>query len=129
MSKDLKYYRGLPYSLKVDQFEEAEDGETYYRAVYEEMPQVKGVHQDRLLAIKLAKELFDSYVEAQLAWGEEIPEPAVKRFRKRGGLYKFSVDATSPSSSSGASSVQQDTKQHRETKAEAAGHQFASGGV
>lgn len=100
MKKDLDYYRSLPYSLTVDRFEEEEDGETYYRASYEELPHVKGVHEERLMAVRLAKELFDSYIEAQLEWGGEIPEPE-PRFRKRGGLYKF--DASDQSRSGGSS--------------------------
>ena len=67
MSRDLDYYRRLPYKLDVDRFEEEEDGRYYFCASYLELPAVKGVHSDRLMAIKLARELFDSYVEAQLA--------------------------------------------------------------
>lgn len=93
MKKDLAYYRSLPYSLQVERFREEEDGQVYFRAKYEELPQVKGVHQDRLVAIQLAKELFDTYVEALLSWGEEIPEPEQTRYRKRGGLFKFEADS------------------------------------
>ena len=91
MSRDLDYYRRLPYKLDVDRFEEEEDGRYYFCASYLELPAVKGVHSDRLMAIKLARELFDSYVEAQLAWGEEIPEPPEPRFRRPGGLFRFVV--------------------------------------
>lgn len=91
MSKDLNHYRGLPYTLRVDRFHEEEDGKAYYCAAYEQLPQVKGVHEDRLLAIKLAKELFDAFVEAQIHWGAPIPEPAEQRSRKRGGLYGFAT--------------------------------------
>lgn len=89
MTKNLQYYRGLPYTLDVERFVEEADGETYFRAVYRELPNVKGIHRDRLLAISLAKELFDAYVEAQLEWGEEVPEPEAVRYRKPGGLFKF----------------------------------------
>lgn len=88
MKKDLTYYRGLPYTLRTTRSVDPEDGQMYYYAAYEELP-VRGVHEDRLLAIKLAKELFDSYVEAQLAWGEPVPEPESRRSPKHGGRYTF----------------------------------------
>ena len=91
MSKDLSYYRALPYALRVDRFVEPEDGAEYYRATFVQLPQVIGIHKDRLLAINLAKELFDDYVEAQLAWSEEVPEPDAPRTRKRGGLFRFTL--------------------------------------
>jgi hypothetical protein len=91
MKKNLAYYKNLPYTLRVERFEEEEDGRTYFCASYQEMPHVKGVHENRLIAVRLAKELFDDYVEAQLEWGREIEEPDVPRYRKRGGLWKFSL--------------------------------------
>lgn len=104
MSKNLAYYQSLPYRLIVERFEE-EDGEVYFRAFYKEIPRVKGIHKERLQAIRLAKELFDSYVEAQLEWGEEIPQPETPRFRKRGGLFKFEGDRESRSGVSPAKGV------------------------
>lgn len=126
MKKNLDYYRSLPYTLKLDRFEEEEDGEIYFCAYFEQLPHVKGVHPDRLMAIKLAKELFDSYVEAQLAWGEEIPEPSAPRSRKVGGLYKLrALDSPSgaPDASGGLQLPPYDrlhrTKQKSETTAAA----------
>jgi predicted RNase H-like HicB family nuclease len=89
MKKDLAYYQGLPYHLEVSRFVEDEDGETYYCATYPRLPRVRGIHQDRASAVKLARELFDSYVEAQLEWGEDIPEPDVSRYREPGGRFAF----------------------------------------
>jgi predicted RNase H-like HicB family nuclease len=89
MKKDLAYYQGLPYHLVVSRFVEDEDGETYYCATYPRLPRVRGVHRDRASAVTLAKELFDSYVEAQLKWGEDIPEPDVPRYREPGGSFAF----------------------------------------
>lgn len=89
MKHDLAYYRSLPYRLDVTRFVEEEDDALYYCAAYVQLPEVKGVHEDRLLAITLAKELFDSYVDAQLEWGEPIPEPESRRYREPGGLFKF----------------------------------------
>lgn len=89
MSKNLAYYRRLPYSLRVDRLVEEDEGDIYFCASYPLLPQVKGVHADRQIAISMARELFDAFVEAQLAWGEEIPEPEPSRSRKVGGLYGF----------------------------------------
>ena len=89
MKKDLAYYRSLPYTLRVTRFVEEEDGETYFCASYDQIPHVKGVHEERLLAVRLAKELFDAYIEAQLAWGQDIPVPDSPRFRKPGGQFKM----------------------------------------
>lgn len=101
MKKTLEYYRGLPYHLRVTRFVEDEDQGLYYCASYAQLPEVKGIHQDRLVAVRLAKELFDSYIEAHLDWGEDIPEPASRRSRKPGGLYK--IHEVSPSESERAS--------------------------
>jgi len=89
MKRDLAYYRSLPYRLTVERLEEPEDGLTYYCASYDELPTVKGVHTDQQMARKLAKELFDSYIEAHLEWGREIPEPATSRSPKVGGRFTF----------------------------------------
>ncbi len=88
MTKDLDYYRGLPYTRRKTRFQDKEDGKLYYCVFFEQLPDVKGIHQEELRAIKLAQELFDSYILAQLEWDEDIPEPN-PRFRKRGGLWKF----------------------------------------
>lgn len=90
MTKDLDYYRGLPYARRTTRFQDDEDGEFYYCVSFEQLPEVKGIHQDELRAIKLAHELFDAYILAQLEWGEDIPE-ASPRFRKPGGLWRFEV--------------------------------------
>ena len=89
MKKDLAYYRGLPYRMELGRFEEEEDGQRYYCASYIHLPQVKGVHQDRLMAIKLARNSFDSFVEARLQWGEKIEEPETPRYREPGGFSKI----------------------------------------
>lgn len=128
MKKDLAYYKSLPYSLTVERFEEEEDGEFYFRAQYRELPRVEGVHQDRLVAIRLAKELFDAYVETLLEWGEEIPEPDVRRFRKRGGLFKFEAVEASPSEGSpeaDAAQVQDGNFPWEDTGADTAGARVA----
>lgn len=96
MKNDLAYYRGLPYNLEIRRFTDEEDDQIYYCASYKQLPTVKGVDRDRLLAIRLAKELFDSYIEAQLEWGEAIPEPDSRRFREAGGLFKFKGTVSDP---------------------------------
>lgn len=88
MKKGLDYYRSLPYRRIVTRFQEEEDGETYFCVSFVEIPEVKGLHQDRLKAIQLANELFDAYVVAQLSWHEDIPEPNEQRYRL-GGLFKI----------------------------------------
>lgn len=85
MKKDLTYYRALPYSRTVTRFKDEEDGKVYFCVSFKEIPEIKGVHEDRPRAIQLANELFDAYVVAQLAWKEHIDEPEVQRYR-RGGL-------------------------------------------
>ena len=108
MKRDLAYFRGLPYEFYVDRFVEEEDGKIYYRAAYRELPAIQGVHQDSLLAINLARELFDSYVEAQLEWGNDLPEPA-PRFRAPGGQLKISTTDSSEGSDLSVSSVKPQT--------------------
>ena len=112
MKKDLGYYRSLPYSLTVERFTDEEDGETYFRASFKELPHVKGVHRERLMAVQLAKELFDSYIQAQLEWEEDIPEPEARRFRKRGGLFKFEASLESRSGSTAESDFESPTDPH-----------------
>lgn len=91
MKKDLAYYRSLPYRRTIRRFMEEEDGEIYFCVSFAELPHVKGIHTNHLEALRLAHELFDAYVQAQLEWGEPIPEPETGRKPKRGGRWTFAA--------------------------------------
>ena len=81
MKKDLNYYRRLPYSRTMAWVDE-DSGDGYWCVRIEELPGLIAAHTDRLRAVEMAKEMFDEYIEAHIAWGNEIPVPEERRFRR-----------------------------------------------
>ena len=70
---DLSYYRVLSYRRLVKPV--TEQGETYFLAWIEQIPDVKADGATREEALINLGEAFDDYVTAMLEWGDPIPEP------------------------------------------------------
>lgn len=72
-TKNLSYYRRLPYTRTVGR--EEYEGERWYAAQISELPGLVAAGETRAKAMAELDKAFDSYIEAQLEWGGEIPEP------------------------------------------------------
>lgn len=71
--KAVAYYRRLPYTRRVRLHEEGESA--YFVAYVEELPALQIDGETKEEALKRLDDMFDDFIEAQLEWGEEIPEP------------------------------------------------------
>ena len=74
MSKDLAYYRLLPYEREWVMREEA--GEKYFVVRLRDLPAVAGDGSTRDEAVDDLREAFDEFVSAWIEDGRRIPEPA-----------------------------------------------------
>jgi len=74
MSKDLAYYRLLPYEREWAVGEEA--GEKYFVVRLKDLPAVAGDGSTRDEAANDLREAFDEFVSAWIEGGRQIPEPA-----------------------------------------------------
>lgn len=75
MQKDLRYYKGLPYTLKVEP--ETDSKGRVWIADYIELPGCKTDGPTQEEAVANAQELFDEYISTALTSGLDIPEPEV----------------------------------------------------
>jgi predicted RNase H-like HicB family nuclease len=73
MSKDLMYYRLLPYEREWMMREEA--GEKYFVVRLRDLPAVAGDGSSREEAVEDLRAAFDEFVVAWLEAGREVPEP------------------------------------------------------
>lgn len=73
MTKDLTYYRRLPYTRRVEVRQD--DSTTYFLARIAEIPfiRIHGASQEDALAA--LQEVFDDCIQAMIDSGDEIPEP------------------------------------------------------
>lgn len=75
-TKDVAYYRRLPYTRQVDLRRDS-DGSVYYVARIKEMPSLRMDGETREEALLKLDETFDDWIESMLEMGDEIPEPDV----------------------------------------------------
>jgi predicted RNase H-like HicB family nuclease len=82
MTKDIDYYRSLPYQRTAELVED-ESGR-YYLARIEEMRGLGGDGDTPEAALRDLDAAFEAYVSVCLEDGLEIPEPAEPRTAARG---------------------------------------------
>lgn len=75
-SKDVAYYRRLPYTRKLELRQDG-DGSVYFIARIKEIPALRIDGETREEALLKLDETFDDWIESMLEMGDEIPEPDV----------------------------------------------------
>ena len=80
MTRDITYYRALPYKKMV--WREDDGAESYFMAEIKELPGCLADGDTRSEALFNLKDAFDSYIEVSLEVGRDIPEPE-RRIRSR----------------------------------------------
>ena len=76
MNKDLDYYDGLPWRVSIDP-ERQDDGQIIFVASHPEFDGVLGTGETPEAALADLHEARRSMIEALLAEGYPVPEPAV----------------------------------------------------
>ena len=76
MNKDLDYYDGLPWRMIIDP-ERQEDGQIIFVASHPEFDGVLGTGETLEAALADLHEARQAMIEALLAEGYPVPEPAV----------------------------------------------------
>lgn len=75
MEKDLQYYRGLPFTRRIERKKGGGEGEHYFTAEIEELPSLLATGPTRAEVLYDLDAVFDDYIESSLEWGDRIPEP------------------------------------------------------
>lgn len=93
MTKDLAYYKALPYTRVVSI--EHYDDEKWYVVEIAELPALTAAGKARQEAFVEMDKAFDAFIEANLEWNAELPEPGHKVPRRSPetilGSFKFSA--------------------------------------
>ena len=76
MKKDLNYYDGLPWQVRIDP-EQQDDGRIIFVASHPEFDGVLGTGETSDVALADLHSARRSMIEALLAEGYPVPEPAV----------------------------------------------------
>jgi predicted RNase H-like HicB family nuclease len=74
--KDLRYYKKLPYTLKLD-FVTENDGTSYWLAEYVELRGCETEGESEVDAVANLQNLFDEYISMRLEETSPIPEPSI----------------------------------------------------
>lgn len=92
MAKTPEYYRRLAYTRRV-RLAQDERG-PHFVAFIDELPGVEAGGATDVEARAALAHAFEDYIEAMLAWGEEIPEPTP--WPQSAGLHPSADFATAP---------------------------------
>lgn len=74
MTKDVAFYRGLPYTRRCSPF--VEEAKLLWHAWIEELPGCEVDADEKAAAFADLQEVFEDYIQTKLEWGSPIPEPA-----------------------------------------------------
>ncbi len=76
MNKTIDYYRSLPYTRLATPVDEGDGSRPYWVAYVVELTGCKTDGASKPEAMRNLDDAFDEFIEAKLAWGSAIPEPA-----------------------------------------------------